>query len=1556
MTVEEIISHAHASGISLEVDDGNLKVRGKNSALIPEFVGILRDNKDGLVKFISERRLPRIWAASAGQRRIWLAGSQSGNKGIFNITICCEIPININIESLETAFELLVRRHEILRTGLDLIDGELKQIIYPFEDIKIALFDKRPKTKSLKLETFLKADAQHQFDLKRPPLFIANLYSPTDDETILSLVFHHSIVDAWSIPIFLKELVTLYFFRDAPLPLLKIQYRDYVEWMEKVTRSSAFVLAKEYWQKQFSDGVPVLNMPLDFERGKVKSNQGKFASKFIDSQTYSSWKKAIGSKGITPFVGAISLVYVLLHKYTKSNDIVVGTAVGGRPDLSFNDLIGFFVNTLPLRVSVDDRFTLTELFRNVKEAVLGALTNNIYPFDKIVEDLNRPYSLNRHALYDVVVVFQNEEATSLALSHEYLGKKISLADVPFRSVTTDLRIEFNEYEGGLQLNIDYDTSLFKEKRIEFILCHLERLINNFSSDLLETRIGSLEILSEDEKKILNDLSSIDPESFVNGTLTEAFERSLKRNPTSISIFSDETSLTYAELNGQVEKLALYLLTKHKVTKNTVVAVFIPGTAHSIISMLAIWKCGAVYLPIDVGMPEKRLSYIFEDSDTAVIITDSIHFFSLSDLQVPLIAIDLELPHLVNPDFKTWPDIYPEDIAYLIYTSGSTGVPKGVMVHHSGCLNMSLNQIKIFDIDPKEDRIALFASISFDASISEILMALLCGASIVVVPEEMKRNGVRLFSFLKCNRVTVITLPPSYLRVIDKNNLAFLNRLILAGEALHKNDVLDIPRHIRVFNAYGPTETSVCATIHEIKLDYVESERVPIGKPLKNIGILICDEDFSPVPIGIPGHICVIGEGVSKGYRNNITLTEKYFKQSIFQTSVYLTGDLGVINIEGNIEYIGRRDDQLKVNGFRIEPDEIVKALNQHPQIEHSAIIYSESTKELVAFFTCNDEVFIDDLKDFLGQSLPHYMVPEVFVKKDQLPLTSSGKVDKNILRADFIAMISSTVNEAVLLAPEELELAGIWQKVLGKQVSSSVAHFFDLGGDSIKAIQLTTLVNKSFHVEMDITELFAHPNFSDFHSAVLAKTKSSKKNIIKLSLQDYYRLSEGQSRLWALSQIDSIKYAYNLPSAYRISGDFDFQVFTDALRQLIERHEVLRTEIVMIEGNPYQRVVNTSVLDFKIVQVDLSGSTEKKDIRIKQIVEQEVAHVFDLEKAPLWRICLIKVDQNNAVLSINMHHLIADAWSFEIFIKEFLIIYNSLLSHSENELSPLPFTYKDVVEFRLNDQGGLEVSRDYWLRKFIDLPLPVSLKYDFPRPATKSYHGGYCSFKLNPNLFSGLRKLALDRSMSLYPLLVSSVNLLLYSYSLQEDMVIGMPFSGRDIAEVQPMMGFFVNTIPLRTQIKKNWTVDHFITGINEEYLRAYQYQEYGFYQLIKDLNLKRDPSRYPLFDVWVVLQNPEIKKENFNLPFDVQQINFAFDICKYDLKFDFVINDHDGEIFISYSGDLFVKSSIDRMCDELLSILTEFITDPLQSIESVQSKLMILNSRLPDNKKIKKR
>ncbi|WP_118974721.1 non-ribosomal peptide synthetase [Taibaiella koreensis] len=1438
----------------------------------------------------------------------------------------------IDIPRLALAFKTIIKRHSTLRTSFCFRDEAIMQQIEEEVPFSITL---------LEGEAFATEEA-HQalirpFDLSHPPLLRVNFIRKDEDNGILFIDMHHIISDGVSIDVFIKEIMKCY--HGEGLPDLKIQYKDYTVWLDHYRASSAYSVHKKYWLDIFADKPKALDLPIDYPRTVEKKLDGDVCTVKIDKETVSRLKELISEQESTFFILMMAAFQLLLARYTGRKDITVGTSAEGRIHPDLDPLIGMFVHTLPIRTLIKEQQTFRELMDEVKNVFFGALDHQLYPLEELIEQLELTRDRNRNPLFDTLFSYQNVDIQKLQIKEVGL-KPLHLKDA---SIKFDLSVSVMESNEVLWVTFHYSLHLFKQSTIgQMAECYIamikaisqspDMLLQELLDDPALNIPGAKQqerLLTEGERQWLEKAGSC-PGEKATKTIIDLLEEQVQQKPDHIAILFKDKAITYAELDRQTDAIAASLQ-KLGIGAEGIVGIIAERSEWMVIGLIGTLKAGAAYLPIDPGYPRERIDYLLNDSKVAILLTDA----ALQQDYPGAVSFEEVAAGTAKPEKRT---IAPDQLAYVIYTSGTTGRPKGVMMEHQALNNIAGAWRKAYHLDRFEPCLLQMASFAFDVFTGDVIRTLTSGGRMVICPAETRLEVNALYELIRTYQINILESTPALvLPLMDYayeqgKDLSCLKLLILGSDSClsaHFSRLMErYAPGIRIVNSYGVTETCIDAGFYETTLDALPSSgNTPIGKPLANYTYYVCDEQQQLVPIGIAGELWIGGAGVARGYLNQPRLTAERFMQHPHNGErVYKTGDLVRWLPDGNLEFIGRNDDQVKLRGYRIELQEIENILSEEEQIKEVAVTVYEDKGEqdLVCWYTSQSGLALDGLRASLKQRLPEHMIPGHFILLNKLPISPNGKIDKKAL-PDLQELMDKTTR--AIDPPEtetEARLLLIWQDILKRTHIGVLDNFFEMGGQSLRAMVLVSRIQKFFSLDIALKDVFSHPTIRTLAAYLGTAGTNQFVPIVPIAQQDHYPLSSAQKRLFVISHFKGAETSYNMYSAFWIDGALDIQKLETAFQQLIDRHESLRTAFVMIHDEPVQ--VIRKQIDFQLKR-HKAVETEAPGIVARFIRK------FDLETAPLLRAEILEVNPERHLLMYDIHHIISDGVSMRVFMKELLALYQGI------PLQALNIQYKDYSAWQqsLFTTGAIEGQKQFWEQQFAIAPPVLDLPADFPRPLVSTFEGDNYHLDLDTGLSTRIADFISARKVTYNMFLLSVFNILLSKYSSQEDIVIGTAVAGRTHADLEPLIGMFVNTLALRNYPLAGKTFDQFLQEVKLNSVHAYSNQDYPFEELVDSLNLKRDTSRNPLFDVMFLFADHTGEQENTTpKEWKISPFSLPGSIAKMDLILEASLTPEKLSFLLNFNTALFTAPTIHRFVTHYLQIVDQVLKRPDITLQQI--------------------
>ncbi|HJT66776.1 MAG TPA: amino acid adenylation domain-containing protein, partial [Pyrinomonadaceae bacterium] len=1203
---------------------------------------------------------------SFAQQRLWFLDQLEKGSAVYNCPAAVRFHGALNIAALEQSLGEVVRRHEVLRTSFVSRDGSPAQVIASSFDLKLPLIDLSGLPRQLlerELHRFSLLEAQRPFDLAHGPLLRTKLLRVSEAEHVVLLAMHHIVSDGWSIGVLVKEVAALYAAfaggKQSMLEPLPVQYADYAYWERAWLQGDVFERQLEYWKQQL-DGAQVLELPADRPRPPVQTYRGGYGTFNLDRQLADGLNELSRHLDATLFMTLLAAWQTLLHRYSGQQDIVVGSPIANRQRAETERLIGFFVNTLALRTNLGGNPPFAEVVRRVRETALGAYAHQSLPFERLIEELQPERDASHTPLVQVVFALQNAPQADLTA----LDLKLNYVEGETGTAKFDLTLTLQETSDGLSGRLEYRSDLFEPATIERLLVHYENLLRAVITNPAQT-IAELPLLTSPERRQLlaewNDTATAYPRE---QSIHELFEAQVASEPEAVAAISNDVSLSYRELNARANQLA-WLLRKRGVAPETLVGISLPRSERSLIALLGILKAGGAYVFLDPAYPAERLALMVHDAAIRLLVTEE-HLQGKFSTVETVICLDAGEAELASQPVDNLPENFfgGQQLAYVSYTSGSTGTPKGVAVTHQGVVRL-VKETNFASLTANSVFLQL-APVSFDASTLELWGPLLNGGR-CVLPREQILSARELREAIQRYRINSLWLTSLMFNTIvdeDVTALEGLQQLLVGGEALSAPHVMRARKHLpqtQLINGYGPTENTTFTCCYPIGSDLEPTtSSIPIGTPIANTEVYILDSGMQPVPIGVTGELYVAGDGLARGYVSRPELTTEHFVPNPFGRTagerLYRTGDLTRWRASGDIEFVGRRDRQIKLRGFRIELGEVEAALKRIAKVREAVVGLTgknSSAAGLVAYVVA-DDLTEPEIHSSLQAQLPAYMVPRQVLLVERLPLTRHGKVDEEQLRL-LVENIDRGEEGGPPVTEVERTVAEIWGALLGLENPGRDANFFLLGGHSLLATQVMVRVQRALGVELPLRTLFEKPTVAEFSAQVEISLRSDAAAavppLVRAARDEEMPLSFAQQRIWFLFSLDPESPAYNMPAALRLNGDLDVPALEQSLKEIVRRHEMLRTTFAAVDGRPVQRVANRSELHLRVVDLRVI-EPDRREPQVMRLAHAEAHRPFDLGHAPLLRVTLLRVGEQEHVVLFTMHHIICDGWSVALLMKE----------------------------------------------------------------------------------------------------------------------------------------------------------------------------------------------------------------------------------------------------------------------------------------------------------------
>ncbi|MQY25998.1 non-ribosomal peptide synthetase [Nocardia aurantia] len=1485
---------------------------------------------------LSPRPRPREIPLSFAQRRLWFIDRLEGPSATYNIPLTARLTGSFDTAAFTAAVGDVIARHESLRTIFVELDGVPAQRVLDAADIDVpvTVTDVAPGA----ADAAVAAALAHRFALSERIPVRASIVRH-GDEWILVLLIHHIAGDGLSFAALSRDLSVAYAARRAgrapewtPLP---VQYVDYTLWQRELLGSADdpdSVVARQlgYWRREL-DGMPEqLRLPTDRPRPRQASYRGDMVLFGVDAEIRAAVERLAVREGATVSMVLQSALAVLLFKLGAGEDIPIGSPIAGRTDEALADLVGCFVNTWVLRAPVTAAATFSEVLGRVRSKALAAYENQDAPFERLVELLNPVRSAAHHPLFQVLLSFQDDTLALPALPG------VEVAPRPLTSTTSrfDLTVNLGAAPGDTRWAgfVEYATDLFDRSTVEAMARRLVRVLRQLVSNP-HVPVGTADVLAPEERdRVLsqwNDTSAAIPD----GTVTTLVRAQAGRTPDAVAVLCGGESVSYRELETRAEALARVLISRG-VGPDVLVAVALPRSVELIVALLAVWKAGGAYLPIDPAYPSQRVSAVLADAAPVVIVTDSGTADVLPDSAIPHLHVDaLDPTDPVPAEPATAPR--SQHLAYVMYTSGSTGTPKGVAVTQRNVLNL-VGQA--WSIGPA-DRILLHSSIAFDATTYEIWAALVAGGAVVVATEQ-RSDPLEMVRLIEDRAVTRMFLTPALLsalcdraETLPGNPFRSLTQVISGGAELTPAAVRRAGAAGAVVHAYGPTETTVFATTFAAGAGTAGEAAVPIGAALANMRAYVLDSGLVPVPAGVPGELYIAGAQLARGYRGRAALTALRFVADPFDPAggrLYRTGDVVRWTAGGQLEFVGRVDDQVKIRGFRVEPGEVESILARHPSVSQAAVVAREAAggKQLVGYVVPDraGSVVLDGARvhGFVAERLPDFMVPAVVMVLDSMPLTANGKLDRAALP------VPEFVSAAEFRAPADERqrvLAELFAEILGLERVGADDSFFALGGHSLLATRLASRIRRVLGAEVPIRTIFDAPTVAQLAARLEAEVP------VRPALSARPRpavvpLSYAQRRLWFIHRLEGRSATYNMVLAVRLRGA-EVAALRAAIGDVVARHESLRTIFADIGGEPSQRVLDTAEVPVTVTEIDTAG--------MDSAVTAAARYGFDLSREIPIRADIFRDGPDDCVFVLLMHHIAGDGWSLAPLLGDLSAAYAARLAGPAPDRPPLPVQYVDYTLWQRDLLGSPDdpdsvLSRqfEYWRRELDGVPEQLRLPLDRPRPRVASYRGDMVYFGIDLDTRAAVERLAAREGATVSMVLQSALAVLLFKLGAGEDIPIGSPIAGRTDEALSDLVGFFVNTWVLRTAIVPEAPFTEILGQVRARALAAYENQDIPFELLVELLNPVRSAAHHPLFQIALAFQNNALPALDL-AGVRIEPYPASTATARFDLFFN-IADAPAGQAwngFVEYATELFDSATVEAMAQRLVRLLRLAVAAP---------------------------
>ena len=1488
---------------------------------------------------------------SLAQNRLWITWQLDPHSSAYTIPGALRLRGELDEDAVRASFQQLIQRHEALRTRFYERDGQAFQRVDAKADFELQVIDLSDlplAEREARAQQIREDEARTQFDLEKGPLLWVTLVRLDDEDHQLLVTLHHIIADGWSLNIMIDEFSRLYAAaaqgQSLELPPQALQYADYGSWQRQWLAEGEGQRQLAYWKAQLGEEHPTLSLATDHPRSAHHRNSASRHTVRLNAGLSEAIRQTAQANQSTPFMLLLAAFQTLLYRYSGQRDIRIGVPNANRPRQETQGLIGFFINTLVLRAELDSRLSFDALLAATRETAMGAQAHQDLPFEQLLEAFPQA---REQGLFQVMFNHQQRDLSALRRLPGMLADELPWHS---REAKFDLQLHSEEDRNGrLSLSFDYADELFETRTIERLAEHFTQLLQAVC-DQPQQAIGDLKLMQQDEQQPWSEAPCAPARQWLPELLNQ-------QTSDATALVWQDGSLTFAQLHTQANRLAHYLRDKG-VGPDVCVAIAAERSPQLLIGLLAIIKAGGAYVPLDPDYPADRLAYMLKDSGVHLLLTQTALLEQLPTADgVCVIAMD-------SLHLDSWPTQPPglhlngDNLAYVIYTSGSTGQPKGVGNTHAALAERLQWMQATYPLN-ETDVLMQKAPISFDVSVWECFWPLITGCRLVLAGPGEHRDPHRIAQLVQEHGVTTLHFVPPLLQLfIDEplvTECTSLRRLFSGGEALPaelRNRVLAQLPAVQLHNRYGPTETAINVTHWHCRAE--DGERSPIGRPLGNVICRVLDEHLNPVPLGVPGELCIGGIGLARGYLGRAGLTAERFVADHHGARLYRTGDRARWSADGMLEYLGRLDQQVKLRGFRVEPQEIEARLLALDGIAQAVVLVRDA--QLIGYYTAHTELDEDEVKTALAAELPEYMVPALLMRLDTMPLSPSGKLDRRALPAP----VWQTREHVEPQTPLQQQIAAIWREVLGLPRIGLRDDFFALGGHSLLATQIISRTRQACDVELPLRTLFEASELGAFAEQIGLIQASGQRNqqtaIAKVDRNQPVPLSYSQQRMWFLWQMEPDSPAYNVGGMARLRGVLDVGRFEAALQALIMRHETLRTTFPSVDGVAYQKV--SAQTDLRMDWQDLSALNEaERQLRLQRLADHEAHTPFNLETGPLLRACLVKAGEQEHYLVLTLHHIVTEGWAMDIFARELSALYEAFIDERLSPLAPLPVQYLDysVWQRQWLESGERQRQLDYWTQQLGSEHPLLELPGDRPRPPVQSHQGELYRFDLSDDLAARVRAFNAERGLTLFMTMTATLAVLLYRYSGQTDLRIGAPVANRIRPESEGLIGAFLNTQVLRCQLSGQMNVAEFFEHVRHTVIEGQSHQDLPFDHLVEALQPPRSAAYNPLFQVMCNVQRWEFQQSRQLAGMTVEYLANDARATKFDLNLEVTDLDHRLGCCLTYSTDLFDEPRIARMAEHWRNLLEALIANPQQRLSELPLLSVVEQQALQDSLGVEK-
>jgi amino acid adenylation domain-containing protein len=1516
---------------------------------------------------------------SPQQKYLW---SLQQDSGVYQAQSVFSLEGALDTAALAAALQRIVRRQEILRTTFEFLPGMRTPVQVVSEEATldfrtVDLGGVQAELQPERLAELLREEAQSAHDFAQQATAHFCLIALGGERHLLVTSLPALCSDTRSLKNLFEE-ICLEYRASEPAPSGEdetVQYVQFSEWQHSLSEDEDGEAGREFWRAQALAATPFNILPLENSAGAAQSFAPLIHTVAVERELYASIVSAAEQTGVSLEIYLLAGWQTLISRLSLQPDVRLHVRFEGRVYEEMAGAHGLYERWIPVQGRCEDDYSLREILNRVESAVEEARQWQEY----YVAGIDAGEALSQEerdgAAWPLGFDFQQWPEAQQCGQARFTVSRQHVCTERFK-----LRLSCVLADGRLKFDFHYDPSVYPASAIESLAERFASCLQNVTA-AAETKISELEVIGANERRrLLVEWNSTSADFELNACFHQLFEAQAARAPGALALVCEETELSFRELNERSNQLAHYLRGLG-VRPESRVGLCLERSPQMLVALLAILKAGGAYVPLDATQPPARLAFMLQDARVKVLLTQDamLPLLPSHDAQpdaqpnaqpnAQMVSLERDRERIAAESIENLQTtVAPENLAYIIYTSGSTGKPKGAMITHRSAVNLwqalrreiyaavetanssaqtEKMQSATTCVSRKALRVSLNAPLAFDSSFKQVVQ-LLSGHTLCIVPEEVRRDGAEMLAYLTRQRVDALDCTPSQLRMLLDAGLGerageVVRLVLVGGEAIDEKlwERLGAQADkVTYYNVYGPTECTVDTTAQRVR----SGEGATIGRPVANVRVYILDEHMKIVPVGMSGELFIGGEGVSRGYLHRAEMTAERFVPDAFSgragARLYRTGDIVKYRQDGCIEYLGRQDGQLKVRGSRIELGEIEAAVREHERVRECVVAAREDTTgdvRLVAYVVASAGVGVGgvgeapttrELRGFLQERLPEYMIPPAFVALDALPLTRNGKVDRQALPAPEQA---GDEPEGAYVAPrtatEEL-LAGIWSHLLGVERLSVDGNFFELGGHSLLATQAVSQMRRAFGVEIPLRSLFEAPTVAGLaariETALAGDTGEPMASVQRVSREGNLALSYAQQRLWFLQEMEPESAAYNIPRAFRIRGALDVKALEQTLSEIARRHEILRTTFRVVNGQPVQVVAEPQPLGLPVIELGHLPPDER-GTEAQRMAADEGRKPFNLSTGPLMRTTLLRLAEQEFIALFTMHHIVFDAWSIGVLIEEIGALYNAFAQGQASPLKNLELQYADFAHWQRETLTGetLDAHLAYWRAQLADIA-NLELPTDRPRPPIQTYNGATRTVVLPPALSSQLKALSRREGATLYMTLLAAFKTLLQRYTGQDDISIGTPIANRNRSEIENLIGFFINTLVLRTDLSGDPTFRNLLGRVRETALSAYTHQDMPFEYLVEQLQPDRDMSRPPLFQVmFALLQNAPLEALQLQ-GVTLSPITLNSGTAKFDLLL-FMEDTEEGlRAALEYNSDLFEAETINRLLANFETLLED--------------------------------